>query len=409
MDEIELAQRARKATSLSSAETDPSKAVPAELRGMTAVASEAGTIDASIAGKDIKRAVQGIDDMELVESAMTVTDKRSTEQLKFKYGRNTTIEVEALAQGVESAARKGDPRRVQKPVENEQHGYGKAPEVSTVASSDSRREDSPESHQASDPQVPLVRPKSGLRARPYASRNTSLAADGEVKNIDSHEKPKKDATATVSKGSSSVIQQNKRMSGITRIPNQPIDRDFQTKSSAELAAQLIARALIVDFVYFMRITPVTPKSPNRTVYRNAEVNLDLLGSYGLPFPTISFSPFTHMEALRTESGMIYRYDLNESDSSQKGTPGKDYYRIGMVMPVWREYPKLNMTSSGVGKLTRSGSVGSSIASTTTIASLRLSCKNGVVVGVFSKRADRTGFSRIEREYLKEWVSLRDHL
>jgi hypothetical protein len=32
-----------------------------------------------------------------------------------------------------------------------------------------------------------------------------------------------------------------------------------------------------------------------------------------------------------------------------------------------------------------------------------------VVGVFSKRGERKSFTRIEREYLKEWVSLRDHL
>jgi len=41
--------------------------------------------------------------------------------------------------------------------------------------------------------------------------------------------------------------------------------------------------------------------------------------------------------------------------------------------------------------------------------LREGCKKGVVVGVFSRREERNDFTRIEREYLKEWVSLRDHL
>jgi hypothetical protein len=73
---------------------------------MTAVASEAGTIDASIAGKDINNAMESMDDLEVVESNVTMEDRRDSAQLRFKYGRNTTDEIERGAKGVEKATRK---------------------------------------------------------------------------------------------------------------------------------------------------------------------------------------------------------------------------------------------------------------------------------------------------------------
>jgi hypothetical protein len=198
----------------------------------------------------------------------------------------------------------------------------------------------------------------------------------------------------------------------------PTYRDLQTKSNPELAAQLIARALRVDFVYFMRLTPITPKQPNTTGYPNSQVNLDLIGCYGLPFPTISFSPFTHLEALRSDLGMIYysnTHDENGMTSDDSLSNAKDNFRVGIVVPVWREYPRSSLTGTspkakGGSRPSGSGRRSSdSIATSTTIASLRENCRKGVVVGVFSKRGERKTFTRIEREYLKEWVSLRDHL
>jgi hypothetical protein len=173
----------------------------------------------------------------------------------------------------------------------------------------------------------------------------------------------------------------------------------------------------------MRLTPITVKSPNTTGYDHAEVNMEILGSYGLPFPSISFSPFTHLEALRSELGMIYYSNTPDDDgnaSDDSISVAKDNFRVGIVVPVWREYPRSSLTSSAAsmrartassrGSVSKRGSTGgSSTATSTTIASLREGCRKGVVVGVFSKRGERKSFTRIEREYLKEWVSLRDHL
>src|SRR5271169_5446944 len=116
MDEIELAMKERAVKSAQAAKEQTLQTghehahhhIPEGLRGMTAVASEAGTIDASIAGKDIKRAVEGVlDEMDVVESNITLADQQGTgAQVKFKYGRNNTPEIEVGVKGVEKARRK---------------------------------------------------------------------------------------------------------------------------------------------------------------------------------------------------------------------------------------------------------------------------------------------------------------
>jgi len=427
MDEIELAMRTRQRLSgAPTTSSDPSQAVPAGLRGMTAVASEAGTIDATIAGKDIKKALEGMDDFDVVESNVTMEDKRDSAQLKFKYGRNTTAEIEQGARGVEKAT-----RRV-----NSARRPGKLVKVTYPASSkrmSSPRRMRPQSPPAviekhrkdtSDPEAkPPIRPKSTLRTTSSASvpgaDPDTIISDSEKEN----EPQKRDYDPVASSlehdpptSKDDQIRASKNPV-IARTPAMPTEFDLQTKSNPELAAQLIARALRVDFVYFMRLTPITAKNPNRTGYPDAQVNLDLLGCYGLPFPTISFSPYTHLEALRSELGMQYFSEGFSSDANR----AKDYFKVGIVVPVWREYPRSSLPSSGASSIqARAGSprtsisgrrsvAGSSDATSTTISTLREGCKKGVVVGVFSRREERNDFTRIEREYLKEWVSLRDHL
>jgi len=111
--------------------------------------------------------------------------------------------------------------------------------------------------------------------------------------------------------------------------------------------------------------------------------------------------------------MIYysnTHDENGMTSDDSVTNAKDNFRVGIVVPVWREYPRSSLTSAGITRGVNRRSIGTdSINTSTTIASLRENCRKGVVVGVFSKRGERKTFTRIEREYLKEWVSLRDHL
>jgi hypothetical protein len=365
-----------------------------------------------------------------VESNITLENKRDSAQLKFKYGRNSTAEIERGARGVEKATRKVSGAR--RP--------GKAVRVTYSASSNrmnSPRRKTPESYTSdvdtddkgkndvSEAEIkPPIRPKSTLRTTSGASLPRgdpeTFVSDSEKEN-EPHERNYDPMTSSLEHDPPTSTDEKIRASKnpvIPRTPAMPTEFDLQTKSNPELAAQLIARALRVDFVYFMRLTPITDKNPNRTLYPDAQVNLELLGCYGLPFPTISFSPYTHLEALRSELGMQYFSEGFSSDTNR----AKDYFKVGIVVPVWREYPRSSLTSStgatsiraraGSPRTSISGrrSIGeSSAATSTTISSLREGCKKGVVVGVFSRREERNDFTRIEREYLKEWVSLRDHL
>jgi hypothetical protein len=219
---------------------------------------------------------------------------------------------------------------------------------------------------------------------------------------------------------------------IPRTPAMPSEAELQTKSNPELACQLIARALRVDFVYFMRLSPVTLTSPNRTGDPASEINMEILGCFGLPYPELNFKPEIHLEALRSESGV--QYD-NTGDADASVLNHKDYFRLGMVVPVWRDFPTslsragtvtesvTSSTKAQVGSMPEvdcrpgsSSSAGrrrswgaSSVSTSATVRRMREGCRAGVVVGVFSKRMDRNTFTTIEKEYLKEWISLKDHV
>lgn len=434
MDEIELAMKTRKNEARQERANDASKSVPAELRGMTAVASEAGQIDPAIAGKDINKHLQAMDDQfDVVESAVTLAEKRGAAHLKFKYGRNTAVEIEAGVKEVEKAKRKvGDPKPRAKPVKVTHPTYwSSAKQTETAApyvdsSKETRTTKPAESRgSAGTDNRPSVREKSHLRQKSYESSNPRRTSDSEDSVNDLAVPFPRQHLSPTAKGlerKTPTTKDEKGKSMCPRTPAMPTYLELQTKSNPELAAQLIARALRVEFVYFMRLTPITAKSPNTTGYDHAEVNMEILGAYGLPFPSISFSPFTHLEALRSELGMIYYSNTpDDADATDDSiSVAEDNFRVGIVVPVWREYPRSSLTSSAASMRARTSSSrgsagkdesigGSSTATSTTIASLRESCTKGVVVGVFSKRRERKTFTRIEREYLKEWASLRDHL
>jgi len=461
MDEIELAHKMRHAkdrkTKDSGAQTESSNQVLKELRGMAAISAEAGTINIPSAGKRIQQKTNPLDEYDVIESNVILAGKGGEAPVKFKYGRNSTSEIEVGARKVERASRKrGESRKTGKAVRvarsshsrrNREKQSGKQPETSSDTpyydynTDKENRPEKPRGHSSSEKQhssseeqsKPTVHPKSALRTSYYgtqspADKRASASLSDEVTNLAIPADEKQEEQRTPGKhpeAQSSSLESDPPETKphstsvfIPRTPAMPTYYDIQTRSNPELASQLIARALRVDFVYFMRLTPVSTRNPNTTGYPNAEVNLEMLGCYGLPFPTISFSPFTHLEALRSELGMIYYSSAGDDGTTTDDSVAnaRDHFKVGIVVPVWREYPRSSLTATAkaraqAARATYRRSTGSSTtaATSTTITTLRESCKKGVVVGVFSKRGDRRTFTRIEREYLKEWVSLRDHL
>ena len=440
MDEIDLAMRTRRAKNRKEAlaKLDPSTSIPHELRGLTAIASEAGTINPTFVGKDVKRAVKALDDFDVVETAVTLATKGGDGgPIKFRYGRNDTPAIDASVKGVQRASRNGSVKRVQVqrvPLKEQRPTHAKAalvrrPESALPGHFEKEFDDL--RGYSSEPEVkPPVRPKSALRtvANGLVSSPTTptepATKDASSSSLEPHQTTSKD---DLDHKSSPVA---------ARTPAIPSEFELKTKSNPELACQLIARALRVDFVYFMRLSPVATTFPNRTSDPASEINMELLGCYGLPFPELNFKPGIHLEALRTESGVMYDNTAETDDGNEDSVVNnKDYFRIGVVMPVWRDYPSplsragtvteslTRSTSAQVGTASEvdcrpgsSSSVGrprsagaSSVSTSTTIRRLRESCRAGVVVGVFSKRMDRNTFTTIEKEYLKEWISLKDHV
>jgi hypothetical protein len=443
MDEIDLAMRTRRAKNRKEAlaKLDPSASVPSELHGMTAVASEGGMINAVRSERDLKRAVKALDDFDVVETAVTMAAKGGDgEPIKFRYGRNDTPAIEASAKGVENATRRGNVTRVQiqRPQERPVRAQVvrvKRPETALLARQ--YKEFDGQRGYSSDSEIkpPIVRPKSALRTVSYGlsspastpteittPKNEYVAEDASTSSLEHHPPTSK---AGFNRKSASMIP---------RTPAMPSEAELLSKSNPELACQLIARSLRVDFVYFMRLTPVTVTSSNRTSDPASEINMELLGCFGLPYPELDFKPEIHLEALRSESGVMYD-NTGDADGDESVVNQKDYFRLGAVVPVWREYPAslsragtmtesvTSSTKAQVGSASEvdcrpgsSNSAGrrrswgaSSVSTSTTVRRMREGCRAGVVVGVFSKRMDRNTFTTTEKEYLKQWISLKDHV
>ena len=431
MDEIDLAMSTRRPKDQAEANSnsDPSTAIPEELRGMTAVASEAGTIDTDKAGKNIENADRALDDFDVVATAVTLAEKDGNAQLKFRYGRNNTAEVEARAKGVEKAARPtGDIRRPEEPVKvvystyipRSAHSRGKRPDTSSSSYSDrelnSRRHSSP--YHSDSGLRPSVRPKSTLRVRScnapgyrdtmYSDEYNSRKYDYELNRLSSsleHYPPSKNKHNI-----SSMTSHN---------PAMPTFLEMHTKSNTELAAQLIARALRLDFVYFMQITPFDETRPNLCSDPNREINMDLIGTFGLPFKNIVFDAQLHLKALRNDKGVPYDPDSDRDNPIYENMVStKDYFKFGLLVPVWRQYDRTSLASSTTTSSAKAR-VGSSAESVSDpvfndgvstrgmTRNLREKCRSGVVLGVFSNRRSR--LSDEEIKYLKQWKSLKGHI
>src|SRR5438477_4521909 len=89
MDEIDLAMRIRRAEVTFAA--DPSTVTPTELRGMTAVSSEAGSMGSRIASTKGQKGRDASGDFDVVDSSVTLAEKGAV-AVKFKCGVNASTD-----------------------------------------------------------------------------------------------------------------------------------------------------------------------------------------------------------------------------------------------------------------------------------------------------------------------------
>ena len=429
MDEIDLAMRTRQAKGRAEANSnaDPSTAIPEELRGMTAVASEAGTIDTEKAGKNIEKAVQALDDFDVVDTAVTLAEKDGNTQLKFRYGRNKTAEIEAKAKGVEKATRPtadirqpGKAGKVYPPfIRRSAHSRGKRPDTSSSYYDRGLKDRRHSSPCHSDLEIrPHVRPKSILRPRSYNAPRYRDTLSSDDYNRRKYDYELNRLSSSLERYLPSKKEHN-ISSMIAHTPGMPTFFELRAKSNSELAAQLIARALRLDFVYFMQITPFDETRPSVCSDPNREINMDLIGTYGLPFRNIVFDAQLHLKALRNDKGVPYSPDSDLGNPIYENMVStKDYFNFGLVVPLWRFYDRTSFASSATtsSAKARDGSSAESVSDRgfhDGVSARRMSrnlkekCRSGVVLGVFSNRRSR--LSDEEIKYLKEWRSLKGHL
>ncbi|ODQ50981.1 hypothetical protein SAICODRAFT_9310 [Saitoella complicata NRRL Y-17804] len=119
----------------------------------------------------------------------------------------------------------------------------------------------------------------------------------------------------------------------------------QTLPPAQLAVQLIAQTLRLDFVYILRISPQRNQANtsgatsrggrggnNLIVDAAAGITTELLAEVGMPRPPPVFDGSLHLRALRSDGGLIYQNpDNDEGDNTDPAA-----FKVGILMPLWRE-------------------------------------------------------------------------
>jgi len=132
------------------------------------------------------------------------------------------------------------------------------------------------------------------------------------------------------------------------------DDVLEQVNTLDIGVALVSRSLKLDLVYIVRL------SPSQDVCK-----CTLLASRGLSTPLPVFDPTLHLRALRSENGLIYE---NPATSDQ-------VYKIGILVPVWRE------------------------------AKDREECVNGVILAGFAKSGRSGGFTAKEISYLRDFGPL----
>ncbi|OLL26772.1 hypothetical protein NEOLI_001740 [Neolecta irregularis DAH-3] len=132
------------------------------------------------------------------------------------------------------------------------------------------------------------------------------------------------------------------------------DNVTEQLNALDIAVELVSQTLKLDLVYIVKV------SPSRNV-----CECSLLVSHGLSTPLPVFDPTLHLRALRSDNGLVYENPTNEDQ----------VYKIGVLVPVWREGED------------------------------RTECVKGVILAGFAKSGRSKGFTRKEVNYLRDFGPL----
>lgn len=143
------------------------------------------------------------------------------------------------------------------------------------------------------------------------------------------------------------------------------------------ATSIIARSLNYDFVYLLRVSPVTSQEPRilpfEQEYAGDNFHTKVLVAHGLPNPLPVFDANLHLRALRSVGGLVYQNPAKSRDEDDVG------FRSGILLPLLRD------------GIDNSPDEGYSSATTTTGKGFQQSetaCTGGIVLAAFTRKDGR---------------------
>ncbi|BFZ63785.1 hypothetical protein YB2330_004917 [Saitoella coloradoensis] len=119
----------------------------------------------------------------------------------------------------------------------------------------------------------------------------------------------------------------------------------------QLACHFIAKTLRLDFVYILHLlTEVRPVSSDQEG-KKQRVKTHVLASVGMPTPPPVFDTGLHVRTLRSNGGLIYR---NEDEDSEMNVHP---FKVGFLMPLWQDTPDSGVVLCGFSRSHRATGYG----------------------------------------------------
>jgi len=143
------------------------------------------------------------------------------------------------------------------------------------------------------------------------------------------------------------------------------------------ATSIIARSLNYDFVYLLRVSPVTSQEPKILPFEQEYVgdnfHTKVLVAHGLPNPLPVFDANLHLRALRSVGGLVYQNPAKSQDEDDVG------FRSGILLPLLRD---------GIDNNSDEGYSSATTATGKGLQQSETACTGGIVLAAFTRKDER---------------------
>ncbi|RPA89878.1 hypothetical protein L873DRAFT_1783462 [Choiromyces venosus 120613-1] len=255
---------------------------------------------------------------------------------------------------------------------------GKPPAINIPVEPEDGR-NSRTSAKISDMPTPPHTPSRPFSLTTNSSRPLSLTAPpnsvNETSSQDSSEEEPTDGQARYRQRKPPPIQTPGPREVPLQMPFSP--RPITSLAESSFATSIIAQSLNYDFVYLLRVSPVTPQEPRilpiEPEYAGDNFHTKVLVAHGLPSPLPVFDPNLHLRALRSAGGLVYQNPAKSQDEDDVG------FRSGILLPLLRDGID-NGPDEGYSSATTVTGQGFQQSETT--------CTGGIVLAAFIRKVER---------------------